>query len=351
SKLLPVRDDEADKCRDWPRGVEVITGSGRTGYRLRVFTPGRQPLQIDAYVSWDALWEDLQGGKLDGVLAAEHDVREAPSWTRITRSRGRGSDAAHAVWLQMPGGQQIVVRLDRAEKLNPQSRRALSLAAPRQALVNLPGPGAFVPTEMFLAPLLNVTPAAPGLETDALEARKLWLGAWGGEENPSGEPVPESGPAPESGIAPESLQLLLPENPYLERLASLLADRWRRSLNLGLEIHPLGMTMFAERAAGAVSSLVLDVVDLDDGSLQDLWEKSLAGYAPGAGAPVTLENLELSLRERMPYVPLLRNVHYLVLPREGGKSRSTEDICPGCLPVPPPSPLDPPRPAPMPRDG
>ena len=81
---------------------------------------------------------------------------------------------------------------------------------------------------------------------------------------------------------------------------------------------------------------MLDVVDLDDGSLQDLWSAALAGDRPrqarssaDAPAPEDLSRWEARLARQLPYAPLLTRVQPCAARGEAG-SGLVQRICPAC---------------------
>ena len=72
--------------------------------------------------------------------------------------------------------------------------------------------------------------------------------------------------------------------------------------------------------------MALTVVDLDDGSLQDLWRDALEDQ-PASSAP--LPGWEARLRETLPYLPLLHNEHFLLAGTARAYARAAA-MCPAC---------------------
>jgi hypothetical protein len=87
--------------------------------------------------------------------------------------------------------------------------------------------------------------------------------------------------------------------------------------------------------------LYLTVVDLNDGSLQNLWARALPPEALALGpnallgkdAEKRLAAWEAALLESLPYLPVLENLHWAV----SQESAPIRAICPACIvPVSPP---------------
>ena len=78
----------------------------------------------------------------------------------------------------------------------------------------------------------------------------------------------------------------------------------------------------------------ISVVDLDDGSLQDLWESALARRSreENGTALTQPDKLESWLRREMPYLPLLGETNYL-LARSQSLYRRSLPFCPACRTV------------------
>ncbi|MEE8397269.1 MAG: hypothetical protein V3S29_14525 [bacterium] len=315
SGLLPFRAknewrDGAAPCRDWPSWVEWPKGAGRGYvYRLLRRKNGRHPpLAIFAYKSAASLWRGFRAGRLDALLL------EGGEWlAAVEKVAGRGRMAAATVG----GSQQLTLRLSATvrTRLGGPGVLALSRAVDRRRLAGEAGPG-FVPLRAFLHPL--VRPPEQGGENpllwNSLRAREVWMG----------EP-----------LLPKRFTLAVLDHPLLVRVGRALAGQWRKTLNLSVAVRVLPVDRFVSASAGADG--VLEVADLDDGSLQDLWQKAIAGGSRPVLPPLSaglLAEWETALQRELPYLPLLGNRHF-VLARGPRAARTLARVCPGCSRLPP----------------
>jgi hypothetical protein len=264
----------------------------------------------------DLLWRDYHWGRLDALLLEGPDLGP-----KVSRYRASQLGA----WAVSRGGQQIVLRLHPKlkERVGSDGRLALSLALGRKKLGGLEGPGWFGGSTSFLAPIMtNVENDESGRESplryDTLRARRLWLSR-------------------EREI-PAELRLSVLQHPWLERLARAVGEHWRRTLNLKIRVEALPPDLFYRMGTASEPELRMEVVDLDDGSLQDLWQESLGEVRAGfTNSPSQWEAL---LRENLPYLPLVANLHYVLLKKKA-KRDLLPGICPDCRRIRPPLKLAP----------
>jgi len=310
TRLFPERQLWARECRDWPQGVSYQTLEAPRSYRMTYSLPGEPAWELTGFSTSREAWSALRDGQLDGLLVEDSDLGSAPRWSR----QGGG-----VRWGRQPGGQQVVLKFlgQGWEALTPQARLALSLAMPRAELSGLESPAALIPAEDFLAPLVISGAPAESLAGDALHARTLWL-----QEEP---PL-------------KSFSLNVLSHPFLNRLGQGIAARWRRSLNLDVTEVVRKPAHFAALSSSETPVVILEVVDLEDGSLQDLWRESLGpeGLALFASNPRAAEE---RLRSELPYLPVFQQVHHVVVPGWAPEEMLGR-VCPGCRPVPPPNPLE-----------
>lgn len=318
SRLLPFTlGDSArqplDLCRRWPQGVTWLPGDDVTTYRLRNDNPAAGgPLRLTGYRREGVLWRDYFRGRLDALLLQGPD---------FDGQLGRYRASQLGLWGTVLGTQQIVLRLrpDVARTLGPDGRLALSLALPRAQLAQVDGPGRFAGAASFLGPVqaAGVLKPASELAWNTLQARRLWL--------QRERKLPR-------------LRMAVLDDPVLQRLATLMQAQWLKTLNLSVRVQVLPVDEFARQSGAPAADFRLDVVDLDDGSLQDLWRQALdALHAPLGGTP---QQWEAALRGALPFLPLLDNVHP-VLVRPGAPAGLLQRVCPGCVPASSPRHLAP----------
>jgi hypothetical protein len=269
---------------------------------------GADPFELRGYREAGPLWRDYFWGRLDALLLEGQDLDD-----RL----GRYRSGQLGVWGMRRGSQQIVLRFGENLRatLGPTGMQAL----PRAKMAELEGPGRFVAAIAYLEPLLDPESVAPdpGLAWDSRLARQGWLKL---KEKPA------------------ALRLAVLPHPLLEGLATDIQAQWSRTLNLEVRVDTPSVDGFAGALPEGRADLALEVVDLDDGSLQDLWQAGLGeeGPAPGSGP----EDWEARLRARRPYLPLLGNLH-LVLLRRDAPPELLGRVCPACRAVSSPRPLAP----------
>ncbi|MBI3994039.1 MAG: hypothetical protein HY342_12260 [Candidatus Lambdaproteobacteria bacterium] len=296
----------ADRCVQWPSTADVRQET--LGYEVRAASlRGRPPYVLRAYVERRAMWNDLRRGRVEALLLEAGDG--APADMQAAAGTWR--------WGAQPGTQQVVLRLSpaTAELLGHAGRGALSRAVDRAGLASLGGLHDLVPAAGFLHNLGVAAPPEQGpLGWNTLDARRQWLGTPG---------------------LPERLSVTVLEHPRLNGLASRLASQWRRTLNLQVSLRVLSLDNFAVALQEGGYELLLDVVDLEDGSLQGLWRQSLeaAGVAAGphkdGAAAGGFQRWEQALQAQLPYLPLLVNEHHLVA--AGPRAEEILRVmCPGC---------------------
>ena len=272
------------------------------------------PFVLRGYSSSAAMWPAFRRNRLDAVLV------EGPELDRGTLEALPDS----TVWGRETGGQQIVLRLSPgfSESLGQGGREALSRALPRRDVAAAYPDGRLIPAEGFLV-AVGAPPAPRGsaLESDARLARRTWL-------------------SQERSIGRPSLAVI--DFPALVGLAAVIAAQWQRTLNLSVTVAPVAVDRFERERQAWRHDAYLTVVDLDDGSLQDLWREALGGRPweadpqTGAPPPEQIANWEAEFLERLPYLPVLQNAHWVAAKGEQAAAR-IRAICPGCrVPAPPP---------------
>jgi hypothetical protein len=128
---------------------------------------------------------------------------------------------------------------------------------------------------------------------------------------------------------------LVLSHPLLEGVARRLSGQWQTTLGLAAVPELVDADRLLQSWNSGQFDLLLDVVDLDDGSLQDLWSGALGGRLSGGSEPPSAAQLtdwEGSLRRELPYLPLLANLHHVLAPGEGGAEKLRQ-VCPGCAPA------------------
>ncbi|HEX9843006.1 MAG TPA: hypothetical protein VGC20_09665 [bacterium] len=306
-----------DLCRRWPAGVTLQPPGPEYAYELVSVRGGAgAPFHLYAYRERRELWRDYFRGRLDALLLETTDLDGE-------LERYRASQLGD--WGVLVGTQQVVLRFRPAlaSQLGREGRLALSLALPRERLAQVDGPGRFAPAMAFLAPVQAPGALEPAAElaaelaSDTLQARRLWLQAQ--------RKLPE-------------LRLVTLDHPVLERLAGRMQAQWNKTLNLTLRVLVVPADQFYRALERGDGDLFVDVADLDDGSLQDLWLDALRELrAPLGGGPA---RWEAALRKGLPYLPVLGSVHTVLL-RPNAPPGLLERVCPGCVPAPPPRRLAP----------
>lgn len=290
-------------CRRWPLGVEYHPGGGREAYTLRQSRPVTGPdFVLHGYRQPGALWADLSGDRLDAALVEGADL-------------GTEDPPAGLTWGQEVGTQQIVLRFHPAmtKALPAEARLWLSQAIHRGELAQLAPRGGFQPARAFteaVQPSRKVSDHEL-FQWDSRSARQHWL------EHPP---------------AVQRLRIAVLSHPFLESLAQRLAGNWQKSLELPTAVQPYEADRLWRAWQRGEVELMVDVVDLDDGSLQDLWGETLGAALHGKdAAPAAWEQ---RLRAAPPYLPLLTHVQWVV---SATGPETLARACPGCaIAAPPP---------------
>jgi hypothetical protein len=296
--LLPGEDPGAH-CRRWPVSVAYRPGTGRETYTLtKAAGAGTPGWTLTGFRQFPVLWAELAAGHLDAALVEGGDIpEETPGGLR---------------WYAVPGAQQIIlrVRTAAAEVLDPQARVVLSQAVNREELAQTAPKGSFRAPRAFLEPVLPPERVHESVlfQFDPLAARQKWLALR----------LPE-----------RRLRLVSLAHPFLEPLALRLAGQWQKSLELAVVPESVDSDRLWRVWQSEEFDLMLDVVDLDDGSLNDLWRDALEDHFTGKDAnPAGWERV---LQDTMPYFPILSNVHWLVT--RPGQDALAAQVCPGCVRV------------------
>ncbi len=296
-------------CRSWPRGVTYSAKQGALRYRITrgPGIPG-PAFTLGGYRALKALLRDLDRGRLDAALLDGKGAKQAAA---------RRNRPAAGVIAAFTGTQQVILRIaPRARAaFGGEGIRLLSQALARRALSDAAGPG-FAPARSFLEPLVAVQLPAGGspLRWDSLAARREWMK----KERPEA-----------------SIRFGVLAHPLLERVASGMAGQWKRTLNLSATVTALPVEGFHLALSEGELDLGLDVADLDDGSLQELWFpvlESSGGDGRDNHQERGLPELERRLQARLPFLPILSNRHFLIAPTRRAFQRAAV-LCPGCKPI------------------
>ena len=310
SALLPFREKVAlaaagDSCMGWPAGVMFQQGQESARYLLRSEgnVPG-PPFVLTGYRSRNRLWRALRRGGLDVAFLEGNDLDSAAE---------EGAFPQGGAWGVAFGTQQVALafRGDIAGELGARGRLALSEAINRRGLAARAGPG-FAAVAAFLQPVLGEAASAngPGFSWNSLAARRRWL------EQPPFQ---------------RKIRIAVPAHPALERLAREVASQWQKTLNLSGTVQALSPDRFLSAARGGFD-IALSVFDLDNGSLQDLWNWALKNdFSPPETGPLDLPRWETQLQATLPYLPLLGNLHFFYAP---SGPRPITTICPECRILP-----------------
>lgn len=299
------------RCQSWPTGTVFELQSGAMRYRLRRETGVAPHFNLTAFRHMAALRSAFARGKLDAILLEGEDLRGMlpPK-----------NSARRLLLARMDGTQQLVLRIAKSfrDSLGGEGIAILSRAIARRKLAAQAGPG-FAPSVVYLQPLLGapLQDRRGPLLWDARLARRAWLKRRRG-----------------TGV----LRLAVLDHPLLASLAHAVANQWKKTLGLSVVVRPFPAERFLVAENGPAWDLLLTAVDLDDGSLQDLWRPTLAvpaatetasaaENAPPASTQLTA--WETRLQRELPYLPLVRNTHFL-LARSQLVLRRAKAICPAC---------------------
>lgn len=277
--------------------------------------PGPQSFgfALSGFGNPQALWADFAAGKIDVALADSESLQQDPP---------------PAQWAVMTGTQQVILRWSpRLESaLSPEAKRLLSLAINRPALAGAGGRGAFRAARAFFDPLLPESqPADAGLRWDSRLARQEWLARG------------TVGPV-------QRLRLAVLSHPLLEAIARRLAGQWQATLGIAAVPERVDADRLVQAWNAGNYDALLDVVDADDGSLQDLWSAALPGERPrqarSPGDPPAAGDLsawEQRLERDLPYLPLLTAMQVYAARGDAG-TELLRRVCPACaLGAEPPS--------------
>jgi hypothetical protein len=307
SDILPFREESGIPipCRGWPVGVsfQLARGSaaaGRVRYVLRREPAPTSPgFILTGYGSAQALWGDFSSGKLDVILADSEALQQ---------------EAPPARWAVQGGTQQVLLRWNPRmdSELSPESRRILSQAINRPGLAGAGGRGAFRAARAFLDPVLPEGRAPEEvLRWDSRLARKQWLAGADARLN-------------------RRLRFAVLPHPVLDAIARRLAGQWETTLGVVAVPERVEPDRLLQLWNAGTFDVMLDVVDLNDGSLQYLWAQSIKG-AKGSSPPSASDvtKWEAQLVHELPYLPLLSNLQVFAARGEAG-SATVAQLCPGC---------------------
>ncbi len=312
SELLPFPDikpqvqlasnaEAVSRCRWWPLGVRMEHAPHRVKgqqeqeiWWYRLFFPRTSgEIELRGYRRLRDMWRDYVNGRLQAILVEGEDVA---SLLEIGAER--------ELWGQASGGQQWVLRpSEKEQKISFSTREALVLATPRKETASISNTKQFVPATHFLRPLLTTQEhqLLPPLAEDSQRARIQWF-----EEGTS---------------RPSLLRIAVVAHPWMENTARHIAHSWRRTLKLRVVVLTASVNSFNNIIPR--TDFFLDVLDLNDGSLQDLWAQHLTTSVNDLNA------WEKKLRAEFPYIPLLESTHYAFCKPSQGTS-CLRNICPSC---------------------
>lgn len=307
SALLPYYSaqwaGEPPFCLRWPKEVNFKLREGPGGYTLQNRHKGG-PFRISAFLSLRPMLRALQRGRLDALLINGGEV------AAVLEAR---LNLPQPIVGRQAGTQQIILKPRPAlyEELGARGMAILSAAIPRGRLADAAG-RSFVAATAFIH-----NPSAPpqagngSFLWNARTARRSWLQM----DNP-----------------PLRLSMAVLRHPLLQRVAENLASQWKKTLGLIVELRPLSVEKFHLSGGADAADFALLAVDLDNGSLQDLWREALAGGPAGLSGK-TAKGREAWLQKNLPYLPLIRNVHFLLAPSPAAYRRVAH-LCPGCVTAP-----------------
>lgn len=301
------RSDLPPSCQSWPKGVALERERERGRIRYRLTGEGgavHPPFRLTAFHAGSQLMKEARRGRLE-LLLLEGDELKA-----IVKER---SDPSWKIGVER-GTQQTVLRLKSALRgeLGAEGLMALSLALSRERLAAVAGEG-FAAVSNFMEPLLpgQISPPEEPLRWNTRRARRIWM----------------SKKRPERRIG-----LALLSHPVLEEVGRALAGQVKKTLNLSLFVHSYPPGSFAEASEKGQIEMIIETVDLDDGSLQELWSDAILNEATPGGSPAQGADpapLEKMLRAELPYLPLIANrAYYLIINKKGAKALPI--ICPEC---------------------
>ena len=320
-------------CRSWPKGIAFDLsgkGPGLRGSPLSYFMTGPankrgKPFVLLAFKDAGKMWGEYLSERLDALLLES---------TIFQKRLKNLDDDILGPWGLILGGQQIVLRFSprMMKQLTVENRKAISMALNRKDMAKGIGERRFSASRGFMNPLLprKFRSGLNVLRWNSREARKEWV---------------------KNNNKPEELSLGVLDHPWLLEIADRIQAHLNRTINLPLTITTFPVDQFQRLLESWKTDLTLEVVDLEDGSLQNLWLSELgtpeavpAGLpnpaAPGKNSPPnrSVNALEIELRGRLPYLPLLINNHYVLLRKKPPRYMFWR-ICSGCQRIPSPMQL------------
>ena len=297
-------------CVSWNRQTRFEPDSGRIRYRIRsVFQQDdSRPFLVTAWRNSPDFWSAFAGGGLDIALLEEREMGAVL----------KREEYPEAPLFIQPGTQHIILGFTRGlrEAISTEELHALGFAIDRGHLARVAGL-TFSPAAGFFQPLLPELGAvlANGRPSpmvwNAREARSLWLAKSRGRIQP---------------------RLAVMDHPLMVRIARTIAGYWKKTLNLPVNVLPLSPELLARSRRAGDSEIYLDVIDLDDGSMQNLWEQSQKALSvlPEAKSKQTLKEVEQVFQQQLPYLPILQNRHFTLLRSDRMESEMTR-LCPHCV--------------------
>ena len=177
----------------------------------------------------------------------------------------------------------------------------MGLAIPKRAIANTNKK--LVASTHFLGPLLSSKQRSriPPLLDDAQQARIKWF--------------------EEDAERPSLLRIAVVAHPELENIARRISQSWQRNFRLRVVVLASQTHSFASNIPRV--NFFLDVVDLNDGSLQKLLAQQLNKKT------LDLPAWENELRQEIPYIPLFQNSHYAFCKKSLGNA-CLKFVCPSC---------------------
>jgi hypothetical protein len=275
------------------------------------------------------MWGEYLSGRLDALLLES---------TTFEKRLKNLDDDILGPWGLVHGGQQIILRFSprMMKRLTVENRKAISMALNRKDIAKAIGERRFSASRGFMDPLLprKFRSGLNVLRWNSRGARQEWA-------------INEN--------KPEELSLGVLDHPWLRDIADRIQAHLNRTINLPLTITIFPVDRFQQVLKTWKTDMTLEVVDLEDGSLQNLWlaelenPEAVPGDSPNAAKPGnksprnrSVNALEIELRGRLPYLPLLINNHYVLLRKKPPRYMFWR-ICTGCRRIPSPMKLKKPK--------
>lgn len=325
-------------CRTWPKGIAFdISGKadGLRGSPLSYAMTGPavkrgKPFLLLAFRDAGKMWGEYLSGNLDALLL------ESTSFQNRLKNL---DDDIFGPWGLIHGGQQIILRFSprMMKQLTVENRKAISMALNRRDIAKAIAERRFSASRGFMAPLLprNFRFGRNALLWNTREARQEWV---------------------KNDQKPAELSLGVLDHPWLRDIADRIQAHLNRTINLPLTITTFPADQFQQVLKTWKTDITLEVVDLEDDSLQNLWLTELEKPEAATGDSTndnsttpaktgnnslrsrSVKSLEIELRRRLPYLPLLINNHYVLLRKKPPPSMFWR-ICGGCRRIPSPMTL------------